>query len=189
MNETYHLVVDDKGHAEISSVSVWGILRGLETFSQLLENVGKDQFQVQVVKIDDTPRFSHRGMMIDSSRHFLPMHSILETLDAMELNKFNVLHWHIVDDQSFPFVSETFPELSAKGAFNAETHIYTKKDVDTVLEYARLRGIRVLAEFDTPGKILLQVGVVHISRDGEYFLEELVLGRFLYRRYITKSLL
>ncbi|CAG8482172.1 10389_t:CDS:2, partial [Scutellospora calospora] len=70
---------------------------------------------------------------------------------VMSWNKMNVFHWHIVDATSWPVVSEKYPELSEKGAYDSKKMIYTKRDIRIVDEYARTRGIRVIPEFDMPG--------------------------------------
>ncbi|KAK9866414.1 hypothetical protein WJX84_011212 [Apatococcus fuscideae] len=86
-------------------------------------------------------------------RHYLPVAVIQEHLEAMAASKMNVLHWHIVDDQSFPMISERLPLLSVMGAFSP-SHTYSREDILEVIDYARLHGIRVLPEFDTPGHTL-----------------------------------
>ena len=154
MNEAYHLEVSSST-SYLNSSEVWGALRGIETFTQLV-HTDADTFSRVVMKtsIDDYPRFKFRAFMIDTSRHYLDMATILTHLDAMEASKYNVMHWHIVDEQSFPYQSAMYPDLSGKGAYNPVTHIYTPGDIHVVLETARLRGIRVMPEFDTPGHTL-----------------------------------
>lgn len=149
MNEEYYLRVPSAGDAVLEADEVWGVLRGLETFSQLLfETHGT--YHLRSVVIHDWPEYSVRGIMIDTARHWLPKNVILRQLDLMAQNKFNLLHWHIVDSQSFPYVSLRFPHLSEKGAYTP-MHIYSKSTIQEILEHAKMRGIRIMAEFDTPG--------------------------------------
>ncbi|XP_047350044.1 beta-hexosaminidase subunit alpha-like [Vespa velutina] len=154
MNESYILEINEiSTNASLIADSVWGILRGLETFSQILVPSGDGPIlKLQCQTIVDTPKLRHRGILLDTSRHYLPVSDILLTLDAMSYNKLNVLHWHIVDDNSFPYQSFKYPDLSAKGAYHS-TMVYTSNDVQRIITYARLRGIRVISEFDTPGHV------------------------------------
>ncbi len=149
-DEQYTIDIIPASPAKITAKTVWGGLRAIETFSQLVyQNELTKEFLINVTLISDFPRYKYRAMLLDSARHFQPKKIILANLDAMAYNKFNVFHWHIVDDQSFPFESKVFPELT-KSAYSPK-HVYTQKDVSDVIEYARMRGIRVIPEVDTPG--------------------------------------
>lgn len=149
-DESYTLTVDAPT-STLAANTVWGALRGLESFSQLVYQDTHGNFLAHEAKISDFPRFHYRGFLIDTSRHYVHVNVILSHIDALAYAKFNILHWHIVDDPSFPFVSEKFPSLSNVGAYNNKTHIYSPDDVKNVIEYGRKRGVRVVPEFDTPG--------------------------------------
>lgn len=149
MDESYDVFVKKSG-SYIWANEVWGALRGLETFSQLVFRGTDNVLYIKDTVINDYPRFPHRGIHIDSSRHYVFKEVIYDVLEGMAQNKMNVMHWHIVDDQSFPYQSKAFPELSEKGAYHP-SFVYTPEDIADIIEYARMRGIRVMPEFDTPG--------------------------------------
>ena len=130
----------------VSANSTVGAVRGLETLAHLAHA----QHIPQPLRLFDEPRFPYRGLLIDSARHFLPVHSVQRVLDAMSMTKLNVLHWHLSDTTSFPVQSEAFPQLSRLGAYHPSL-VYTKQDLTALVAYAAQRGIRVIPEFDLPG--------------------------------------
>ena len=57
-------------------------MRGLQTFLQLVQT-SAEGFAVPAVSINDSPRFAWRGLMIDVSRHFIPLDVLKRNLDGM----------------------------------------------------------------------------------------------------------
>lgn len=61
-------------------------------------DVGRYRIDSTPLAITDAPRFPHRGLLIDSSRHFLPVRTVYMVIDAMSYAKLNTLHWHLVGE-------------------------------------------------------------------------------------------
>ncbi|PWA69327.1 beta-hexosaminidase 3 [Artemisia annua] len=155
IDESYKLYIHPEGspiYANIEAATVYGALHGLQTFSQLCHfNLKSRKLIVNQIPwtITDQPRFSYRGLLIDTSRHYQPLPMIKKVIDSMAYAKLNVLHWHIVDKQSFPLEIPSYPKLW-NGAYSL-TERYTMAAAAEIVSYAKRRGINVLAELDVPG--------------------------------------
>ncbi len=145
-DESYELTVTDSS-AQLTAPTPLGVLRGLQTFLQLVQ-ITPTGFAAPAVTIKDRPRFPWRGMLIDVSRHFIPLDVLKRDLDGMAAVKMNVLHWHLSDDQGFRVESKTFPKLQEMGS---DGLYYTQAEIRGFIAYAHDRGIRVVPEFDMPG--------------------------------------
>ncbi|KAG5532757.1 hypothetical protein RHGRI_027158 [Rhododendron griersonianum] len=172
-DESYKLSVASSGdpvYAHLEAQTVYGALHGLQTFSQVCHfNFTTRLIEVRQAPwdISDQPRFSYRGLLIDTARHYQPLPMIKKVVDSMSYAKLNVLHWHIVDSQSFPLEIPSYPKLW-NGAYSISER-YTLADAAEVVRqvistffcrlngymipnfYAQRRGINVLAEIDVPG--------------------------------------
>ena len=145
-DESYELTVTSSG-ANLTAANPLGVLHGLQTFLQLVQ-ITPTGFSVPVVTIKDQPRFPWRGLLIDVSRHFIPIDVLKRNLDAMAAVKMNVMHWHLSDDQGFRVESKKFPKLTGMGS---DGMFYTQDEIRQFISYAHDRGIRVMPEFDIPG--------------------------------------
>lgn len=146
VDESYSLTVSTS-EILLKAPTTAGALHGLQTLIQLVEKKGSG-YSVPHVVINDAPRFQWRGLMLDVSRHFLPLDVLQRNIDAMAAVKMNVLHLHLTDDQGFRIESKLFPELHSKGS-NGD--YFTQSQMKDLIQYAMERGIEIVPEFDMPG--------------------------------------
>lgn len=121
-----------------------------------------------VVSIEDSPRFSYRGLHLDVGRHFFPVDFIKRYIDLMAMYKLNTFHWHLTEDQGWRIEIKKYPRLTEVGAFRDETILeknfdpyvgdgiryggfYTQEEVREVVAHAESRFVTVIPEIEMPG--------------------------------------
>jgi len=161
-NEQYHILVDES-NIHLAARTNRGAFYGLQTLKQLIKQKGS-HYYIDSVFIDDRPRFSYRGFMLDVARHFFPKEDIFRLIDIISFHKLNVLHLHLTDDQGWRIESEKYPHLTEIGSIRNTTYsrknkkinfphygYYTKNDLKDIVSYAKERHIEVIPEIDMPG--------------------------------------
>lgn len=160
-----------------------GLFYGVQTLLQLLpkeiesNEVVKDfNWTVPAVEITDYPRFGWRGLMLDVSRHFFTKEEVKKYIDEMARYKYNLLHWHLTDDEGWRIEIKSLPRLTEVGAWNVKRvgqfgtfkdispdeprdygGFYTQEDIKEVVQYAKEHFVDVLPEIDVPGHSLAAI--------------------------------
>jgi hexosaminidase len=136
----------------ITCATPFGVSYALETLLQIGERQCAHSFSVI-----DAPTYPHRALMIDTGRRFYSVPMVKEILTGMNMMKMNVLHMFL-SELCFRVESVTFPDLTNPLVMNCtgpkpkenliNNGFYTQNDITEIIEYARLRGIRIIPEFD-----------------------------------------
>ncbi len=151
-----------------------GAFYGLQTLLQLMpvevyDTLGRktaETVEVPCCRIEDSPRFAYRGVMLDVSRTFFDKETVMRYIDWMARHKLNRLHWHLTDDNGWRIEIKRYPELTACGAWRGPGEVlppsygsgekryggfYTQDDIREIVRYASFRNVEIIPEIDLPG--------------------------------------
>ena len=159
-NEGYVLTV---GHDRVTveaadeeaAFRAWTTLR--QVMPPVCEQGCPSGFTLPALRIEDHAYLAHRGLLLDCCRHFMEPEFVKDILDALAIQKMNVLHWHLTEDQGWRIPIKAYPKLTEVGAFRTEEDgevtggFYTKAEIQDILNFAAERHITVIPEIEMPG--------------------------------------
>ncbi|KJF43390.1 hypothetical protein LH29_14245 [Draconibacterium sediminis] len=185
-NEGYTLSIQND-RVFLNANTTAGLFYGMHSIWQLL--TVNDGTTLPCMDITDYPRFGWRGLHLDVSRHFMPVEFIYKYIDYIALNKMNVFHWHLVDDQGWRIEIKKYPKLTDVGAWRADREdldwnsrkepvkenepkyggFYSQEDVKAIVEYARKKHVTVIPEIEMPAHVMSALAAYpEFSCTGEY---------------------
>jgi len=78
---------------------------------------------VPACQVEDAPRFSYRGLMLDAGRHFYTVDFIKRYIDLMAVYKLNTFHWHLTEDQGWRIEIKKYPLLTSISSIRKESMV------------------------------------------------------------------
>ena len=156
IKEGYQLKIN-RNDISIEASSREGIFYGIQTLTQLMElNRHENNIVLPTCKINDSPSFKHRGMLLDCCRHFFDKKVIKKYIDLLSQYKMNKLHWHLTEDQGWRIAIDKYPKLTSIGSQRKDSSgsyggYYTKEDIKEIVDYAKNKHIEVIPEIEFPG--------------------------------------
>lgn len=129
---------------QCTAASVYGVSYALETVAQLLEGPG---LNCSALTLADAPTFAHRGLRLDVGHRYFPRSTLEAVVDGMAAFKLNVLNLFFAGDDAVRIPSKKYTDL-AKDA----NGVYPWSWLREFIEYARLRGVRVIPDMDIPAR-------------------------------------
>lgn len=177
--EEYRLSISSSG-VLISGGDYGGVFNGVTTLMQLLPadiyNGGlKSAVDVSCCEISDSPRYEHRGFMLDVCRTWMDKSAVMAFIDLMAYHKYNSLRLHLTDDEAWRIEIKSHPELAGVGGYRGGYSpiwprygkwnerwggYYTQEDMREIIAYAATRNIEVIPEIDLPGHSLC-IATIH----------------------------
>ncbi len=166
--EAYELTVTP-ALITINGATPAGTFYGIQTLRKSVPEQGQLTVNFPAATISDAPRFSYRGAMLDTSRHFFPTDSMKKFIDMLALHNINRFHWHLSEDQGWRIEIKSRPKLTEVGSMRGGTCIghdfntsdsipyggfYTQEEARDIVRYAAERHITIIPEIDMPGHML-----------------------------------
>lgn len=176
--EGYELKIGKEG-VQIDGNDSAGVFYGLQTLLALmpvqLPTNANRSVVLPACTLTDSPRFYHRGFMLDVSRHFHKKETVCKLIDLLATYKINTLQLRLTEDEGWRLEIEGLPELTEVGSRRGHTlkghdfmqpafgggpdpndetvyghGYYTQEDYKDILQYAQKRHVKIVPEISFP---------------------------------------
>ena len=128
LEESYKLSINEN-KILIEASGRAGALYGLQSLKQLFLASSLENNMLKHMNINDSPRFSYRGMLLDISRNFYGPDKVKQILDYLSFFKINHLDFRLTDDEGWRLEIPGLEELTEVGSKRA----YTKDEFESLI--------------------------------------------------------